>query len=84
MVVSEKVLRRLALHSSWPPAGTVLFQAFIKGHIRIIVTAINSCSTNLLAERRLEAQEQSGSQESSHWLTWIRLGQAWHSVPLHF
>lgn len=84
IVVSEKVLWRLTLYSSYPPAGSTWFHAFIMRHISIILIAINSCSTNLLQIGSWRHREQRKSQESNDWLTWIRLGQGLAFGPSAF
>lgn len=67
VVVSEKVLWKLTLYCSYPLAETLCFHAFIKGHISIILIGINSCSINLLQNRRLAAQRTKG-EARKQWL----------------
>lgn len=80
-IVSEKVLWKLLLCSSCPPAGTLCFHGFSKGHISITLMGINSCSTNLQQIGGYRHREQRERQESNDWLTWCCLGQGWHLVP---
>lgn len=68
------------LSTSWDRC----FHGFSKGHISIALMGINSCSTNLQHTGGYRHREQREMQGSHDWLTWRRLGQGWHLVPLHF